>query len=127
MKLVNIIWAMHFLVVSLTPHTDLCELRELPKVFDHYQEHKLAAGDSFLEYLTEDYLSFKSSERQHHADDDNLPFHGHLNHSHCCSFTIFRQEQGFSWQSDFRKTELPTYNFIANTAYLNSIFQPPQV
>ncbi|UII27184.1 hypothetical protein LVD15_01795 [Fulvivirga maritima] len=126
MKLVNIIWAIHFMAVSLSPHTDLCELRELPEIFDHYQQHQADSSESFLEYFAEDYLSFKSSDKHNHSESDSLPFHDHINHSHCCNFTITDRPSIALNQKTERKLSLPIYQFSASTSDLTNIFQPPK-
>ncbi|MBL3656133.1 hypothetical protein [Fulvivirga sediminis] len=126
MKLLNIIWAIHFMVVSLTPHNDLCELRELPNLIAHYQQHQKDSQESFLEYFAEDYLSFKTSDNEHHSESDSLPFHGHMNHSHCCNFTITdRPIIAINCKAE-SKLCTPIYQFSASTSDLNNIFQPPK-
>lgn len=129
--IISISFSFLFLMQAIGPNMDLCcELQKLPNLFDHYQEHKEFDGDSFLQFLAEDYLNDKGDAQGHHddSDHDDLPFHGQ---HQCCHPSIFivammgRMEMGTRHFSAGTKASL--YTFSISTGYSDTPFQPPQV
>ncbi len=108
----------------------MCELRKVPALFEHYLEHRQADGDSFLEFLYEDYLSDVGDKENHHGNgtSQEMPFQHHSIQSHCCNFiplTLINYELN---QPHFETEKvLKIYSFNYSFLYLNAIFQPPRV
>ncbi|MEB2787099.1 hypothetical protein [Algoriphagus persicinus] len=119
-----------FLMQSMGSTMDLCcELQKLPNLFDHYEEHQEFDGDSFLEFLAEDYLNDKDDVQGHHddSDHDDLPFHGQ---HQCCHGYIFiapllgQTEVATLYFSTL--TRASCYSFSLSSEYSESPFQPPK-
>lgn len=128
--ILSISFSFLFLLQAMGPNMDLCcELQKLPNLFDHYEEHKAFDGDSFFQFLAEDYLNDKGEAQGHHddSDHDDLPFHGQ---HQCCHGSIFiapllsHIEMTVFHFSTQAKTSL--YAFSVSTEYLDTPFQPPK-
>ena len=99
-----------------------CELPKISNLLDHYEEHNEVFGDSFMEFLEEDYFTFDGSQ-----EHEELPFQGS---HHCCSHSLVFQ----SLQIDFvispeiaeLKRQYSFYNSELFSEFLDSPFQPPQ-
>lgn len=114
----------------MVPNMDLCcELQKLPELFDHYDDHKEFEGDSFWEFLAEDYLNDKGDAQGHHDDSDheNLPFRGQ---HQCCHGYVFIPSLSDHVKVAARyfctQTKASSYTFSISTGYLDAPFQPPK-
>ena len=129
-SILSISFGFLLLMQAMVPNMDLCcELQKLPNLFDHYEEHKEFDGDSFLQFLTEDYLNDKGDAQGHHddSDHDDLPFHGQHQCAHGYVFIaslLDRIEMGTIHFSTQTKASL--YTFSISSEYLDTPFQPPQ-
>ncbi|HSM62957.1 MAG TPA: hypothetical protein VK833_03360 [Gillisia sp.] len=118
-----------FLLQGFGLSVDLCcELPKISNLLEHYEEHNEAFGDSFMEFLEEDYFSFNDSQKHHdNSDHEDLPFQG--NH-HCCSHTLVYYTLNTDYVITPELVELnPEYSFFNSeffSEYLDSPFQPPQ-
>lgn len=104
-----------------------CELQKLPAVFTHFQEHREADGDNFLQFVYEDFFSSQGTEDGHHeGDHDDLPFNG--NHQ-CChaplAFVTFQFED-FKVTESYLDTKFGAYFSPAPQGYIETPFQPPK-
>ena len=118
-----------FLLQGFTPNMDLCcELQKIPILVDHYLEHKAFDGDSFYQFMQEDFfneghdLAGKHDTQEH----ENMPFHG--NHS-CSHAPIFIPTVE---QIEIQELELtfslvyPDYSEQVNSEFSYQPFQPPK-
>ena len=118
-----------FVVAVLAMSMDFCcELEKIPNLIEHYAEHKAVDGDSFWQFLVEDYIDHGEGENHHNENDhDDLPFHG----SHQChhSNVLVSLVLSFSIDLDMLLVDptISTYQFAYSTIYMETPFQPPQV
>lgn len=129
-RLTSISLSMIFVVQIFAPNMDMCcELEKLPALFAHFEEHKAFDGDSFFEFLVEDYVHHDDNSEGHHDHDkdDDLPFHGQHQCNHApiyLTYTFSNIELGnksFSLQ-----TKGSFYQFSISSEYLDKPIQPPQ-
>ena len=109
---------------------DFCgPIKEISNIITHYQDHKVY-GDSFLEYVVEDYVDndAKNEEHHHNPDNDNTPIHSHQQCCHPLVLMIENNNLALTNQLRFEGKEqfnLHKVNFTSR--YLESLFQPPKV
>ena len=109
---------------------DFCgPIKEISNIITHYQDHKVY-GDSFLEYVVEDYVDndAKNEEHHHNPDIDNTPIHSHQQCCHPLVLMIENNNLALTNQLKFEGKEqfnLHKVNFTSR--YLESLFQPPKV
>ncbi len=94
----------------------------------HYKEHNEAFGDSFIDFLEEDYFTFDGSQEHHeNSDHEDLPFQG--NH-HCCAhspiFQYLATEYLISPEVVVVKPQYSLYHSALFSEFIDSPFQPPQ-
>ncbi len=118
-----------FLLSGLLPHNDFCELRKLPALYEHYLEHLQEDGDSFFEFVYEDFLSKQGDKDGHHNKPpiQDLPFQNHTFQSHCCNFFPIVNTFKIHHPDVSTNTYNNEYAFHYSYLYLNTIFQPPRV
>lgn len=99
-----------FTLIAIFPHSDFCELNRIPTIYNHFLEHKEADGDSFLEFIYEDFLSDRGDRDGHHNNKpkEDFPFQSHSFHTHCCAYTLPCYDINIS---------LPTIDLMAITNY----------
>ncbi len=118
-----------FLIQGFGFTTDLCcELPKIPNLLEHFEEHNEAFGDSFIDFLEEDYFTFDGSQKHpENSDHDNLPFQG--NHD-CCShspvFQFLETEYLISLDAVELKPQYSLYRSGLFSEFIDSPFQPPQ-
>lgn len=119
-----------FLFQGMSLDLDFCgSIREMSKVISHFQDHK-AYGDSFIEYVIEDYIdnNTESEEHHNHSDEQGIPAHSH---QQCCqSVQLYIANNNIPSINQLNIEEKKQYslhkvNFTSR--YLESPFQPPQV
>ncbi len=119
-----------FVVQMFAPNMDVCcELLKLPALFEHFEEHKAFDGDSFFEFIVEDYVHHDDNSEGHHDHDkdDDLPFHGQHQCNHLPVYVthafsnIELEDKTFSIQ-----TKGSFYQFLISYEYLEKLIQPPQ-
>ncbi len=106
-----------------------CELPKISNLLEHYEEHNEAFGDSFMEFLEENYFTFDGSQKHHEdSNHEDLPFQGS---HHCCSHSLVYHSLGKEHVVFTEVIQLkPQYSIYQSTFYsefLDSPFQPPQV
>mgnify|MGYP003633407458 CR=1 FL=1 len=114
---------------AVMPSIDMgCELQKIAAVYSHYQEHKNFDGDSFFEFIIEDFVLDDDSSKEHHGDSSHheLP----VQNTHQCShITFFITHQTNYVLEDFNFSEnlcFDNYNAFFSSAYLDTLFQPPR-
>ncbi len=126
---ISISMSILFFFQGISVDMDLCgPIQEISKFIAHYQDHKVY-GDSFFEYIIEDYIDDDAKNKGHHnnPDKENLPAHSH---HQCCHPLVFIVNSNIALINRLKFEEekqfnLHTINF--NSRYLESLFQPPQV
>jgi hypothetical protein len=81
-----IVFSLLFLVQAFAPNGDLCcELQKIPALLSHYAEHKAYDGDSFYQFLAEDFFNEGHDLAGQHdtKEHEEMPFHG----NHQCAHT----------------------------------------
>ena len=127
---VSISMSILFFFQGISIDMDFCgPIKEISSVITHYQEHKVY-GDSFLEYVVEDYVDNDAKNEGHHhnPDKENTPIHSHQQCCHPLVLMIENNNLALTNQLRFEGKEqfnLHKVNFTSR--YLESLFQPPQV
>ncbi|MEN8890076.1 MAG: hypothetical protein ABF239_01950 [Wenyingzhuangia sp.] len=127
---VSISMSILFFFQGISLDMDFCgSIKEISSVIFHYQDHKVY-GDSFLEYVVEDYIEndAKNKEQHHKPDNDNTPVHSHNQCCHPFLLIITKNNLTLNNRLKFeekKKYDLHKVNFTFR--YLESLFQPPRV
>ena len=128
--LVSISMSFLFFFQGISIDMDFCgPIKEISSIITHYQDHKVY-GDSFLEYVVEDYIDNDAKNEGHHNNPvkENTPFHSH---NQCCHPLVLINANNNSALTNQLKFEgkkqfnLHKVNFTSR--YLESLFQPPKV
>lgn len=128
--IVSISMSILFFFQGISIDMDFCgPIKEISNIITHYQDHKVY-GDSFLEYVVEDYVDndAKNEEHHHNPDNDNTPIHSHQQCCHPLVLMIENNNLALTNQLKFEGKEqfnLHKVNFTSR--YLESLFQPPKV
>lgn len=104
-------------------------VKEISSIIAHYQDHKIY-GDSFLEYVVEDYIDNDAKNEGHHnnSDKENIPVHSHHQCCHPLALFIANNNTDPVNRLKFEDKELVNlYTVNFNSRCLESLFQPPQV
>lgn len=118
-----------FLLQGMAANMEVCEqIEKFSDFIAHYQEHKSFDGDSFLEFVYEDYIvDNHDADGHHNSDEDNTPMHS----SHqCCQHFVFFTSFEQTLLNAFHYEEHSQFNYYTSnidTRYLESLFQPPKV
>ncbi len=131
MKLISsITLSFIFMLQAIMPNVDIgCEFQKITEIYDHYQEHKAFDGDSFLDFVLEDYINNDGSLPEHKTNSNHQESPYHNAHQSCCSLFYFPTNQEPTLVV-FDTTENMQYNHYKaffSSAYLESLFQPPRV
>ncbi|UXP31589.1 hypothetical protein N6H18_14650 [Reichenbachiella agarivorans] len=118
-----------FLIQALVPSMDICcELEKLPALMEHYRAHQSLDGDSFVEFVAEDYFNGDGTAQGHHEDDEHedLPFQG----DHQCHHAPFLcTVNGPIFLSTVRVPHIIEYRDFSTSLiseFSDSPFQPPK-
>ena len=131
MKLITAIsLSILFLFQAVMPNIDMgCEFQKIGAMYSHYQEHKEFDGDSFLDFILEDYILDDDSSKKHHENSNHheAPIHsshqcGHITYFLSCQSQFVLENFNFSENLRF-----DNYNAFFSSAYLDTLFQPPRV
>jgi len=119
-----------FFFQGISIDMDFCgPIKEISNIITHYQDHKVY-GDSFLEYVVEDYVDNDAKNEGHHhnPDNDNTPIHSH---QQCCHPLVLMIENNNSVLTNRLKFEekkhFNLHKVDFTSRYLESLFQPPKV
>lgn len=131
MKLItSISLSMLFMLQAVMPSVDMgCKFQKIAAIYSHYQEHKNFDGDSFFEFIMEDYVLNDDSSKEHHEDSNHheAPFHNSHQCSHIAYFITYQSQfvlENFNFSEN---TRFDYYNAFFSSAYLDTLFQPPRV
>lgn len=119
-----------FLIQGTNVTVDICEqIEKVSNFIAHYQDHKDYDGDSFFEYVVEDYFNDKGDKEGHHnrSEQEKIPSH---THHQCCHFVVFAaplDSIAFKVIGFERGTPFNQYSFHFNSRSQESLLQPPQV
>ena len=118
-----------FFFQGISLDMDFCgPVKEISSIITHYQDHKVY-GDSFFEYVLEDYIDNDANNEGHHNDSDkeNVPVHSH---HQCCHPVVFITNTSTDGSNLLKVEDKKQFNYYTphlNSRYLESLFQPPQV
>ncbi|MDG4714596.1 hypothetical protein [Winogradskyella marincola] len=119
-----------FLFQGISIDMDFCgPIKDISKVITHYQDHKIY-GDSFLEYVVEDYIYNNTEKEEHHNDSDEQGIPAH-SHQQCCqSLLLYVTNNNILSINQFiieERKQINPHKEIFSSRYLESPFHPPQV
>jgi hypothetical protein len=126
---ISISMSILFFFQGISRDMDLCEpIQEFSNFITHYQDHKVY-GDSFLEYVVEDYIDNDAKNEGHHnnSENENKPVHSH---HQCCHPVVFIPNTNAALINRFKIEEKEQFNLYTvnfNSRYLESLPQPPRV
>ncbi|MDO6601500.1 hypothetical protein [Arenibacter palladensis] len=118
-----------FLLQGVAMDMDLCEqIEKISHFVDHYQDHREYDGDSFFEYVVEDYFNTDGDKEGHHtgSEEDKIPSH---THNQCCHPIVFVAPANSVAIKSIRfenSIEFGQYPFHFNSRFLDSLYQPPK-
>ena len=119
-----------FFFQGISIDMDFCgPIKEISSIFTHYQDHKVY-GDSFLEYVVEDYIDNDAKNEGHHnnPDKENAPVHSHNQCCHPLVLIIANNDLALTNRLKFEvKKQLTLHKVNFASRYLESFFQPPKV
>lgn len=127
---ISISMSILFFFQGISVDMDFCgPIKEISSIITHYQDHKVY-GDSFLEYVVEDYIDNDAKNEGHHnnSDKENIPVHSH--HQCCHPLVLFIANNNIAQINRLKfenKEQVNLYMVDFNSRYLESLFQPPQV
>lgn len=128
--LVSVLMSFIFLLQGVSMDMDLCEkIEELSAFITHYQDHKEYDGDSFFEYVVEDYFNDYGDKEGHHNGSEHDKVPSHSNHQ-CCHPIVFVTPSNSVAIKSIRfegNTQFDQYTSQFNSRFLESLFQPPWV
>lgn len=119
-----------FLLQGVAMDMDLCEqIEKISHFIEHYQDHREYDGDSFIEYVVEDYFNTDGDKEGHHtgSEKDKTPTH---THNQCCHPIVFIAPANTVSIKSIRlenSIEFGQYPFQFNSRFLESLYQPPRV
>ena len=127
---VSISMSFVFLFQGVATDMDLCDqIEKISDFIGHYEEHKAYDGDSFFEFLVEDYLNDIGDKEGHHKNSGKEKMPNHANHQCCHPLVFVTPSNTIAIKTLIFKTksQYNHYSFHFNSRFLESIFQPPKV
>lgn len=118
-----------FLIQGITLDMDFCQtVHKISSFITHYQDHKVY-GDSFFEYVVEDYIENDTKNQEHHSnsDKDNIPVHSHHQGCHSIVYIINTNTALIDRLKFDEVKQLNLHSVHFNSRNLESLFQPPKV
>jgi len=119
-----------FFFQGISIDMDFCgPIKEIPSIITHYQDHKVY-GDSFLEYVVEDYIDNDAKNEGHYNNPvkENTPVHPHNQCCHPLVLIIANNNSALTNRLKFEeKKQFNLHKVNFTSRYLESLFQPPQV
>ena len=118
-----------FMFQAVMPNIDMgCEFEKITAIYSHYQEHKAFDGDSFLDFVIEDYINSDGNAKEHHENSNHheAPY----NNPHQCSHvTAFFTQQSQITLETFNYNEnlkFDYYSAFFSSTHLDTLLQPPR-
>ncbi|MDC6388777.1 MULTISPECIES: hypothetical protein [Flavobacteriaceae] len=128
--LFSISMSLLFFFQGISIDMDFCgPIKEISSILIHYQDHKVY-GDSFLEYVVEDYFGNVAKAERHHNDSgkQKTPIHSHQQCCHPLVLIIANNNSALINLLKFEgKEQFNLYKVNFTSRYLESLFQPPKV
>jgi hypothetical protein len=122
-NVISIVLAFFVLIQSLGLNPS--SFAQLDELWNHYQEHKVEYGDSFLTFLDLHYGSQQQEHQDEHPEHRDLPLQ-HCTHFH---FTYFIKAEDFSFEIHYQ-IAIIEHNFIYKANFQSlletDILQPPK-
>ena len=119
-----------FFFQGISIDMDFCgPIKEISSIITHYQDHKIY-GDSFLDFVAEEYFGSDEKLERHHKDSDkeNIPVHSH--HQCCHPVVLFVANKNTDLTNRLKfgeKKQFSLHKVNFTSRYLESLFQPPKV
>lgn len=108
---------------------DLCgQIEKISHFITHYQDHKDFDGDSFFEYVGEEYFSDDHDGEEHHKDSNQNQSPSHSHHQ-CCHPLVFitpTNAVALNFLKFEEKRQVNSYTAQFNSRFPESLFQPPR-
>lgn len=127
---VSISLSILFFFQGISIDTDFCgPIKKISNLITHYQDHKVY-GDSFLDYVVEDYFDSDSKNGEHHhkQNKENTPVDSHNQCCHPLELIITYHDLALNNRLKFEEKKqynLHKVNFTSR--YIESLLQPPKV
>ena len=119
-----------FLFQGISIDMDFCgPIKEVLSIINHFQDHKVF-GDTFYEYVVEDFISNDLKNEKHHnnPDKENTPHHSHHQCCHPLVLIISNNNSSLPYGLKFaEKKQVNVHKVNFTSRYLESLFQPPRV
>jgi len=126
-SLASITFIFLFLAKGLFPFADMgCEIKKLPSLFEHFEEHQSECDNSFWGFLAEHYFDMSSHEENHSDKHDDLPFQGDGHNCHATIFQVAQMQFELPAGSELNSTLSSFYNASPSIEFLDTPFQPPK-
>jgi hypothetical protein len=126
----SIILSVIFVVQAIMPNADICcEFQKISAQYAHFQEHKTFDGESFLDFVLEDFINNNGKFQEHHQKSNQQESPYHNVHQSCCSLFYFppNQDANIEFVDASENQQFDHYTSFFSSAYLESLFQPPRV
>ena len=111
---------------SLFPKTGIEELRKIPQLINHYQEHLKTENINFFNFLIKHYASDHATNGHAHQGHPTLP----SMHSGAPVFVFVVPFYSLNFISNFVSIlflqKINFYNTLYNFIYTSSLLQPPK-
>ena len=128
--LFSISMSLLFFFQGISLDMDFCgPIKEISSIVTHFKDHKVY-GDSFLEYVVEDYIDndAKNEEHHHNPDKENAPLHSHHQCCHPLVLIVANNNSTLANRLKFgEKKQFNLHKVNCTSRYLESLFQPPKV
>ncbi len=118
-----------FMIQAVMPNIDMgCDFQKVAAIYSHYQEHKAFDGDSFLDFVIEDYINGDGSAEEHHENSNHheAPYQNSHQCSHIAYFIICQSQHFIEDFNCSENSRFDNYNAFFSSTYLDTLFQPPQ-
>ncbi|HDZ13783.1 MAG TPA: hypothetical protein ENH60_02635 [Pricia sp.] len=118
-----------FLLQGVAMDVDLCgQIEKVSTFISHYQDHKAYDGDSFFDFVVEDYFNGDGTKEGHHDGPEKNNFPDHT-HQQCCHPVVFVTSTNAITIKSIkfhRNTKFNYHTFHFHSRFLESLFQPPR-
>lgn len=119
-----------FLFQGMTLDMDMCQqFEKLSNFVSHYQDHKDFDGDSFYEYVFEEFFSGDHDEKEHPNSSNQNQSPSHSQHQ-CCHPLVFIAPTNslvLTFMKFEGKISSSSMTSKFNSRFLETPFQPPKI
>jgi hypothetical protein len=105
---------------------NLVDVVKIPLFIEHYNDHRIEHGDSFLTFLDKHYGSEKSKHQSEHSEHKELPFHSGL---HFLVGVEIQRSFSIEWINsvDIKSKDFFNYTEKHFPSFEVDINQPPRI